>query len=572
MRVITILATFLTVAAIPCLGRTITVDDDSPADFNTIQAAINDANNGDTVLVLPGRYVENIRLLGKNITLTGSDPADPTAVADTIIDGNDVNSVVTFSGTENSTCVLSGFTITDGNAPKGGGIYGNGTTATISHNLITSNKAVGYGMPGSQIGGGGIYGCAGLIRNCTIRDNRAYMGGGLSECHGRIEASAILENRASYLGGGLGACNGSIQGNVIARNSAVGHGGGLAYCSGSIRNNIVVNNTAPMGVGGGLHECHADIANNTICFNSTLNGGGGLFNCNGQVTNCIVWSNLPEQIVPDSNVEYSDVEGGCPGLGNIDIDPFFADPCKDDYHLQSAAGHWDPNTKMWVKDASTSLCIDAGDPNSDWTAELWPNGKRINMGAYGGTAEASMSLSTVGNIANLDNDPCDTVDLNDLAIFVEKWCYEEYLLAEDLDRDGDVDFEDYAVFSREYYDTHLSEPGIFYEIGECGQGAAQQKLSQQTEQSRFTATVQGNNILFMDTMTANCCPDRLWLDMDVSDNTIIIYEHEELSYPCFCICQYPVDAIFGPFRRGTYTLEVYEDYGGFIGSTLVTID
>lgn len=53
----------------------------------------------------------------------------------------------------------------------------------------------------------------------------------------------------------------------------------------------------------------------------------------------------------------------------------------------------------WVYDDSNSLCIDAGDPNSDWSDELWPNGNRINMGAYGGTPQASLSLSTVGNDA-----------------------------------------------------------------------------------------------------------------------------------------------------------------------------
>ena len=105
----------------------------------------------------------------------------------------------------------------------------------------------------------------------------------------------------------------------------------------------------------------------------------------------------------------------------------------------------------WVfDDANTSPCIDVGDPNADWTAELWPHGKRINMGVYGGTPEASMSLSDAGNIANLDNDPADNVDFNDLGIFVSKWCEEEILIAEDLNRDGVVNFVDYAIFADEW--------------------------------------------------------------------------------------------------------------------------
>ena len=58
-----------------------------------------------------------------------------------------------------------------------------------------------------------------------------------------------------------------------------------------------------------------------------------------------------------------------------------------------------------------------------------------------------MSLSDAGNIANLDNDPADNVDFNDLGIFVNKWCEEEVLIPEDLDRDGVVNFADYAIFA-----------------------------------------------------------------------------------------------------------------------------
>jgi hypothetical protein len=72
-------------------------------------------------------------------------------------------------------------------------------------------------------------------------------------------------------------------------------------------------------------------------------------------------------------------------------------------------------------------------------------------------------------------------------------------------------------------------------------------------------------------MVANCCPDKLGLEMIVEDNLIVIHEFEHVTWPCFCICNYPVTATLGPFEPGTYTLEVYEDYSGFIGSTVVTI-
>jgi predicted outer membrane repeat protein len=110
---------------------------------------------------------------------------------------------------------------------------------------------------------------------------------------------------------------------------------------------------------------------------------------------------------------HSDVRGGWPGEGNIDADPLFASPgywgdasdptviapatrpnaiwVEGDYHLKSQAGRWDSTGGSWVLDEVTSPCIDAGDPNAPLGDEPEPNGGRINMGAYGSTAQASKS-------------------------------------------------------------------------------------------------------------------------------------------------------------------------------------
>ncbi|MHC4528874.1 MAG: SUMF1/EgtB/PvdO family nonheme iron enzyme [Planctomycetota bacterium] len=88
------------------------------------------------------------------------------------------------------------------------------------------------------------------------------------------------------------------------------------------------------------------------------------------------------------------VESGCNlnwGEGIIDADPCFADPGNGDYHLKSQGGRWDPNSGAWVLDDVTSPCVDQGDPNSAIGDEPYPNGGRMNMGAYGGTAQASKS-------------------------------------------------------------------------------------------------------------------------------------------------------------------------------------
>jgi len=79
-------------AAITCRARTITVDDDAPADFNNIQAAIIDANDGDTVEIQPGTYTgpgnRDIDFLGKAITVRSTNPTDPETIAQTTIDCN----------------------------------------------------------------------------------------------------------------------------------------------------------------------------------------------------------------------------------------------------------------------------------------------------------------------------------------------------------------------------------------------------------------------------------------------------------------------------------------------------
>ena len=105
------------------------------------------------------------------------------------------------------------------------------------------------------------------------------------------------------------------------------------------------------------------------------------------IVNCIIYFNGVSLRSTPAKITYSDIQGGWPGAGNIDADPQFA----EDFHLKSAAGRWDPLTRDWVRDDVTSLCIDAGDPGSDVQYEPMPNGGRINMGAFGGTAEASKS-------------------------------------------------------------------------------------------------------------------------------------------------------------------------------------
>ncbi len=168
------------------------------------------------------------------------------------------------------------------------------------------------------------------------------------------------------------------------------------------------------------------------------------------------------------SINYSNVQGGetavyDPGNGlvwdsnNIDADPCFVsfdtdgDPNIWDFHLQSSYGRWDPNSRSWVTDSNTSACIDAGDPNSDWSDELWPNGKRINMGAYGGTEQASKN----GNIT--DFDISGSVNFVDFAEFSSQWKLEK-LSADVATEVGAslVNFLDWAVFAAAWQSTPSS--------------------------------------------------------------------------------------------------------------------
>jgi hypothetical protein len=189
------------------------------------------------------------------------------------------------------------------------------------------------------------------------------------------------------------------------------------------------------------------------------------------VCNSIFWENHapqgPEIALPQKydgthpstiSVSYSDVKGGQAGIlqdsncfvvwgpGNMDVDPCVVDPghwdpngtpndsnddffVEGDYHLKSQAGHWDSTTASWIPDDVTSPCIDAGDPNSPIGEEPFPNGGRINMGAYGGTSEASKSY------------------------FGEPIC--EVIVAGDINGDCRVDVQDLAVLAFHWLETAL---------------------------------------------------------------------------------------------------------------------
>jgi len=176
-------------------------------------------------------------------------------------------------------------------------------------------------------------------------------------------------------------------GNIIARvdghQEDYGHGIALKTLeNGSLRDIRIVNNVINDAIKSGIYvepgsDAEGIVAKNNIIVRCKEYG------IYGDVASSYndLWDNL-----------LGNYGGGAsPGVGDISADPLFSDPGRD-FHLKSRWGRW--NGTEWVEDDTTSPCIDAGDPADDFSKEPQPNGGRINMGAYGNTAEASKSRGT----------------------------------------------------------------------------------------------------------------------------------------------------------------------------------
>lgn len=300
------------------------------------------------------------------------------------------------------------------------------------------------------------------LNNCDFSRNQAMTDDGYAA--GVIESYASYSSARAY----LTMTNCFVTDNLIDIND------GSSTNSGFIYNDAFFDSS----------ESHATMINCTIADNNAVvnsgfttvsgvhnddgwSGGDPIFTIKNTILtghfneNAVTWISQDSQGIFEANSNYNFIENGerdssnlINGIGSIygtfesSVDPCFIGPASGDYHLQSQAGRWDPNISQWVIDPNMSICIDAGDPNSNWTKELWPHGKRINMGAFGGTAQASMSLSTAGNAADLSNN--DIVNFIDLAMLANKWSSQEVLLSEDIDRNQIVNFIDLSDFINEW--------------------------------------------------------------------------------------------------------------------------
>jgi len=344
-------------------GAVIRIPEDQP----TIQAGIDNAINGDTILVNPGTYFENINFSGKNVFLTSNFhyTCNPEDIENTVINGStpenpDSASCVIFCSGEGSKATLKGFTLRSGTGTNwidpqfsaytwhsGGGIFIFQSSPTIIDNYIAHNHCDDdSGVSGASGGGICMYGGNPLIKNNKITYNTAKYGGGVV-----IDYSGCI-----------------FRNNIVSNNKGGQSYGGAAFWTignGSepviIENNtIVYNETVGSGLGGAFYLWSTILtARNNIIWDNTQSSGGPVYTRDGAL----------------ANINYSDIQGGYTGTGNINVDPDF-------------------ENRNFILNTG-SPCIDTGIPhilfndkqdpvNNDLALYPSKGRSRNDMGVYGG--------------------------------------------------------------------------------------------------------------------------------------------------------------------------------------------
>ncbi|MFQ5718072.1 MAG: thrombospondin type 3 repeat-containing protein [Acidobacteriota bacterium] len=312
-------------------------DPNSPcveADFCSITDAVTSltVQVGDTVVVMPGTYFENITM--KNgVSLLGSGEAV------TIIDGCQAAPVVTFNANGNSSTVLSGFTVRNGRANKGGGILflQAGASRTLGNQVITRN---------------------------IIEDNTAFQTGGIFG-----------------IGGGLYLYRQSptITNNVFRNNTAdqIGAGLSLSYTDAVVTNNTITGNTAVGGsglaqIGGGVYMYTIKgtaLLSNDVIQGNTAGSGGGIYRLqDGTYTATVTVRN---------SSFFGNAGGDCTGqdcTGNLFADAQFVAPLTGDLRLQFGSPAIDTGNDTDAAVSSVDLVgqdrVLDGDDNATATVDL----------------------------------------------------------------------------------------------------------------------------------------------------------------------------------------------------------
>jgi hypothetical protein len=340
--------------------------------------------------------------------------------------GGGIGSGQLYAVSEGCRLAMTDCSLRDNLAFQGGGLFCYGglteaTGCTFSDNAASGSERAAFG--------GGMYVLGGelVLTNCSFTGNAAdRAGGAISQATGHAQMiSCTFTRNSADVGGAIdtSACDSRLDGCSFTGNAAPS-GGGLYSISSplTIRHCLFAGNGSgtasrrPFGThreGGAIYLSGSASVSNCTFHGNLAQKGRSIWMSQSDValTNCILWD-ADDPVCADEgdrpSVTYSDLPGTWPGEGNIEVDPCFAQPgywdpngtpdemhddfwVDGDYHLRSRAGRWVPGSRTWTTDETSSLCIDAGDPNSPIGDEPSPNGGRVNIGAYGGTVEASMS-------------------------------------------------------------------------------------------------------------------------------------------------------------------------------------
>jgi predicted outer membrane repeat protein len=405
-----------------------------PSEYSTIQAGIDAASNGDTVLVADGVYKgEGNRDLvfgGKIITVKSEN-----GPVKSIIDCEGVGRAFSsYPNTSTRDVVIRGFTIRNGVANRGGAIYWGYTSAnlTIEDCIFRNNSNAAIRTYWLKIDS------TVTISDCDFIGNEGAvypMNGGnavITNCY-------FYGNTTTFYGGAIRTTGGTttdIKNCIFTDNISDYGAGAISFEMGNHRlaNCIFAGNRAG-GSGGAIATSHLlipkgslTIINCTFSDNEAHNGGAIRLSADSfpTISNSIFWSNIPNGIAGDGvpTVTYSDIQGGYSGEGNIDDAPLFMDIT-------------DPDPVNWnLRLQLESPCIDAGDDLTPALPATDLDGKPRRIDGDGNlTIAVDMGAYEYGDICECDYMEDLDTDGADLAEYInDPWGQELSILARDYGR------------------------------------------------------------------------------------------------------------------------------------------
>jgi hypothetical protein len=335
--------------------------------------------------------------------------------------------------------ILDGFTITAGNAngsvfphDVGAGMRNESSSPRLVNCMFAANSAGGVG--------GGMHNNENskpMLTDCIFSRNTAdNYGGGMSNWSSAPEMinCTFTGNQAGNSGGGMDNYKSAprLTDCTFTNNSVTGAGSGMLNSENSnpILTNCLFSRNSAGNYGGGMSNWSSapEMVNCTFTNNLAGKGGGGIDNydnSNPTVTNCVLWGNIAPSNPQIHNygavsvtVSYSDIQGGWPGVDNIDADPCFVDVSNPDPNL------WNLRLK------STSPCIDRGDNNA-----------------------ASPAATDLDSHPRIIDGDCDDVNLVDIGAYEFNYAY-----MGDFDYNCRVDFFDFSIFGRAW-EIQEGDPG-----------------------------------------------------------------------------------------------------------------